>query len=241
MPNATCTVDGCDSDAKTRGWCMYHYQQQYRGRPLVERIKNINCQHCGDAFPQRHGRIYCGQRCRELAQYALLRDNPERWANYLDQLRSEYVKKTEQPGYVRPPSKPIAPCSAEACDRPSASRTLCKMHYRRWQRANGLCNSPSDAWSDKRKEQGFKRKALKRGATEAVSFSREAVFERDGWLCGICSAPVDKALAYPHPMSASLDHVQPLVHGGTHGPENAQCSHLRCNLSKGARVTSATA
>lgn len=61
------------------------------------------------------------------------------------------------------------------------------------------------------------------------------VFERDGWACGICGGAVDKFLAWPHPLSASLDHVLPLSRGGNHTHDNVQCSHLSCNSKKGNR------
>ena len=33
-------------------------------------------------------------------------------------------------------------------------------------------------------------------------------------VCGICGRPVDKSLRYPHPMSATVDHIIPVSHGG---------------------------
>ncbi|MEW2302565.1 HNH endonuclease [Streptomyces sp. NPDC006655] len=82
---------------------------------------------------------------------------------------------------------------------------------------------------------GYKKRAEKFGV-RYTAFPREWVFERDGWICGLCDKPVDRHLAYPAPMSASLDHVIPLSRGGHHEPENVQCSHLTCNVRKGARV-----
>jgi 5-methylcytosine-specific restriction endonuclease McrA len=58
------------------------------------------------------------------------------------------------------------------------------------------------------------------------------VFERDKWRCGICHRKVDKRLTYPHPRSASLDHIIPRSQGGPHLYINVQCSHLSCNLRK---------
>lgn len=60
------------------------------------------------------------------------------------------------------------------------------------------------------------------------------VFERDGWFCVICQTPVDRTVEWPHPDSASLDHVVPLSRGGEHAYRNTQCSHFRCNIAKGA-------
>ena len=66
-------------------------------------------------------------------------------------------------------------------------------------------------------------------------FDAFEIFERDNWQCGICGDQVDRHLAYPDPMSASLDHVVPLSLGGPHLRENTRCSHLQCNLRRGNR------
>jgi hypothetical protein len=58
-------------------------------------------------------------------------------------------------------------CSEQDCSRPMKGRGLCGMHYRRWERANGRANPPSDAWSPIRRAQWKKRHAIKRGAVEA--------------------------------------------------------------------------
>lgn len=71
---------------------------------------------------------------------------------------------------------------------------------------------------------------------EHEKVSRVDVFERDGWVCGVCREPVDPQAAYPDPMSASLDHVVPLSRGGSHTADNAQCAHLACNRRKGCSV-----
>ena len=38
-------------------------------------------------------------------------------------------------------------------------------------------------------------------------------------------------------MSASLDHVMPLIAGGQHTRHNTQIAHWICNVRKGARAT----
>lgn len=62
--------------------------------------------------------------------------------------------------------------------------------------------------------------------------SRRKVFERDHWRCYICAMRVDKRLRWPHPMSASLDHVVPMSRGGGHTYANCACTHLYCNQKK---------
>jgi 5-methylcytosine-specific restriction endonuclease McrA len=64
----------------------------------------------------------------------------------------------------------------------------------------------------------------------------EVVGERDGWLCGLCEAPVDVDARWPDPRSASIDHVVPVSVGGEHTYGNVQLAHLACNMSKGARL-----
>jgi hypothetical protein len=61
---------------------------------------------------------------------------------------------------------------------------------------------------------------------------RRLIFERDGWRCGLCRAVIDPALRWPHPGSASIDHIDP---SGAHEPANWQASHLACNVQAGAK------
>jgi 5-methylcytosine-specific restriction endonuclease McrA len=89
-------------------------------------------------------------------------------------------------------------------------------------------------WDEKRKANSQRRRA-QIYTTTVETIRPGEVFARDGWLCRICGQSVDAALAYPDPMSASLDHVIPLVGGGTHTLGNVACTHLRCNLQKGDR------
>jgi 5-methylcytosine-specific restriction endonuclease McrA len=72
---------------------------------------------------------------------------------------------------------------------------------------------------------------LKR-AEGSERFEPVEVFTRDGWVCGICGGGVDPDLAWPDPMSASVDHKVPLSKGGSHTLGNAQCAHLSCNIKK---------
>lgn len=65
---------------------------------------------------------------------------------------------------------------------------------------------------------------------------RQAVFERDKWICQICRRRVSKKIAWPHPMSAVIDHIVPLSagpeSGGVHALYNVQCAHQGCNSRK---------
>lgn len=85
----------------------------------------------------------------------------------------------------------------------------------------------------RRRASRAQRKAIERtGLEHGEPIDPQDIYQRDGWRCGICQQPVGRSYRYPHPRSASLDHIIPLADGGTHTRENVQCSHLRCNLSK---------
>lgn len=88
---------------------------------------------------------------------------------------------------------------------------------------------------DARRARKHRRRARVR-CLPSERFAPSEIFERDGWRCGVCLCSVDGALAYPNPMSASLDHVIPLSKGGAHTRDNTQCAHLQCNVAKGAKL-----
>lgn len=76
------------------------------------------------------------------------------------------------------------------------------------------------------------RRRARKQSVPFEDFTREEIFERDGWICGICREPVDRSLAFPDHLSASLDHIVPLSRGGPHTRANSQCSHWICNSRK---------
>ena len=118
--------------------------------------------------------------------------------------------------------------SCSECDDEVLASSLCYRHYRAAKRAEGI------SWADEGSK-GFKKRAERYGvAFEPIS--RIEIFERDGWICGICGEPVDRLLRSPNQMSPSLDHRLPMALGGAHLRANVQCSHLICNIRKGARV-----
>ena len=126
------------------------------------------------------------------------------------------------------------PCAEDGCSRPVRARGLCSMHYKREARADGrMADAP---WDERRRSNAERRRALKAGASIGARFTNAEVFDRDGWVCGLCAEPVSRNATYPDPLSASLDHVIPLSRGGSHSLDNVQLAHLACNVSKGARV-----
>lgn len=69
-------------------------------------------------------------------------------------------------------------------------------------------------------------------------YTRQAIFERDGWVCGICDQPINPGLVgQVHPDAPSIDHIVPLSRGGDDTPANVQASHFGCNAGKCDRVS----
>jgi HNH endonuclease len=69
---------------------------------------------------------------------------------------------------------------------------------------------------------------------------RQAIGERDGWVCGICqdpSRPVDQHRRWPDALAAVVDHIVPEKLGGINNLGNLQIAHNRCNGLKGQRLT----
>lgn len=117
-------------------------------------------------------------------------------------------------------------CSTEGCDYPVIARGLCGSHYSVEWRSENLDRSRANA---------KRRRAVKRGA-RVEDFASAEVFERDGWICGLCSAPIPRDAVWPDLLSPSVDHIVPLSRGGEHSMANVQASHLSCNSRKQASV-----
>lgn len=64
-------------------------------------------------------------------------------------------------------------------------------------------------------------------------YTTQEVFERDGWVCQICSTKVDEGLSRRDRWGATIDHIVPLSRGGFDIYENAQLAHRICNVKKG--------
>jgi 5-methylcytosine-specific restriction endonuclease McrA len=76
-----------------------------------------------------------------------------------------------------------------------------------------------------------KRRAMEREAFVAP-VNRQAIYQRDRWVCQLCRKPVARGKAVPHPKAPTIDHIVPLARGGTHEPANVQLAHYHCNTIK---------
>lgn len=121
--------------------------------------------------------------------------------------------------------------SCARCKKPLgwfSTKTLCEP----CRAANLLQRRQRDRKNPNRRAQNNHRKRARMYGVKYEPVKRSAVFERDQWKCGICRKHVDRKLTFPHPMSASLDHVVPMALGGEHTYLNTQLAHFICNSKK---------
>lgn len=109
--------------------------------------------------------------------------------------------------------------------------TLCSPRCaKRWKH---LRYEASEAGKAARARQNHVRRMRMRGSqAEVERFSPMEIFHRDGWRCGVCHRKVPRK-PFPHPLSATLDHLIPLSEGGPHTRANVRLAHLRCNTERG--------
>ena len=77
-------------------------------------------------------------------------------------------------------------------------------------------------------DRNARRRAEKHGV-KCADLSRDEIRARDEETCYLC-------LRFVSVHEMALDHVVPLIEGGSHTPENVRLVHRRCNSIKGARA-----
>ena len=62
-----------------------------------------------------------------------------------------------------------------------------------------------------------------------------AIIRKDRPPCHICGEPIDYDAHHLDPRSFTIDHVTPLVRGGTDTLDNLAAAHRACNRTKGTK------
>lgn len=105
-------------------------------------------------------------------------------------------------------------------------------HRKSWRRRHGTEMPPGTSWYEQDPDEVLKRpgrlRAERMRAAARGPVDREAIFERDGWVCWLCGGPVAHD-------EASLDHVVPVAAGGTHEESNLRLAHIMCNSRRQER------
>jgi hypothetical protein len=111
MTQRTCSVDGCEKQARARGWCAAHWKRwRTYGDPLMTKYGQPKppCSIGGCSNPA-YGKGWCSLHW-------------QRWRRHGDPLA---VTRTPPSGHLG------AVCSVEECDKPTKALGWCGMHYRR--------------------------------------------------------------------------------------------------------------
>lgn len=107
---------------------------------------------------------------------------------------------------------------ARICSDPECRRLKVNENNARWRSSTDKGRA-----CHKRHSHGHSRRRINR------------IGKRDGWVCHLCGKRVNKALGFPHPMSASVDHLIPRSLQGHDDDANLALAHFRCNVVKGNR------
>lgn len=214
-----CDVDGCLRPARTPNGkhCEAHYYRLRRRGTLavlLDRTIQEACQHCGASLPPMAERLcrsgrFCSLRCEARFRRGIPGRIP-----------------CDGCGQAFAPVDGKRTCSPD-CDRAKHARISRQGYARRWE--------SDPAFREVVRAAEYRRKARK-AAVPHEEFKAAEIYERDAWVCGLCSEAIDQAIRWPHRMSPTLDHIVPLSRGGPHVRSNAQAAHLACNCSKGDRL-----
>lgn len=141
----------------------------------------------------------------------------EAWNESCGQRRKAAIAR----GWVRPDREP--PATPRDAYRPDAECTKCGGAMSRAILTDPLCS---------------RCRGDQPGRNIRISpANRRAIYDRDGWVCQLCTEPVDPMAATNSRWDATLDHIVPSSLGGDDSPENLRLAHRRCNAVRGARVS----
>lgn len=207
---AECAIDGCTGLTQARGWCAMHYTRWCR---------------YGDPLHRFGYEVVGGKRvCPGCA---------------VDKPLSEY-----SPGSTGRCKRCNADIAAlRRIENPPARvegfpvECMCGEIFAGDKRRTRYCSAECfGKYKNKANWVHMNRRRARLRGVLVESFDRMEIFLRDGWICQICSAPVNRAAHFPDPNMASLDHIIPIARGGEHSRANAQTAHLGCNVRKGAKL-----
>lgn len=234
MSDSTCSVPNCNGETgrpgTARGMCSKHYNRWRRnGDPLVKTQRKI-IQLCEmpDCGKPHDARGLCAAHIANLRRHGTPTHvrkgsvvNGRKVCGDCNQdLPVEAFYTAGQ--FLQPRCKPCASVRAKAY-RDSRPAIVRKQYL-----ASAAKRAPQ------RRDAARKRRAAIR-AVRVEQVNSHVVFEQASWVCGICDTGIPRITLWPHPLSASLDHIIPLASGGEHSYANTQPAHLACNMSKGAR------
>jgi hypothetical protein len=262
----TCPRCGNQKKVGPRGPVPRFCSRQCQQADLLISLRELPCSRCGATFMQSHWRqVRCTPNCGSQAagprecESCGAEFTPKPHLHTQRRCRRDCGKPDPHP--CRYCSSLLSNPRQEQCGSTECERAYNAERARAWHRnytattgkrygTDRYREQAAEYHKRRREEQGHwrqlypevaaladaRRRMLIQQADQGERFAPADVYERDHWTCGLCRLPVDPGLAWPHPMSASVDHILPLSRGGSHTLANVQCAHLGCNSSKGDQV-----
>lgn len=239
MIQRTCKVPSCPYPPPkkvTRGMCQAHYQRWRKGQPLTGTamsVRRAECEHCGDVFQCTSPRqIYCSQYCKT-------------WAGRLPRGQRYVCPTCGAPKLIGGTGVAESPRRCMDCSEHGLGG------YKRGCRCAECVTAKADGmrtfFAVVRQEHGVSYATLWRrrfraehgywpsccGSQWIATADRLAIYERDSWVCQICSLPVDVGSGFNDNFAPSLDHIIPRSLGGSDDPVNLRTAHRVCNSIRG--------
>lgn len=256
-----CARCGAEKKVGKRGPVPVFCSGACRAGTAHDRRIDIECANCGKPASVRSGSRYCSARCRNASNHQAARMDG-RYDADLARRREETAQRRAAHARPCPYCEGLMlPPRRIHCGEPECKRANNAERARAWHRnytattgkryGTERYREQATEYNKRRREQqghwrklypeaaalaDARRRALKAQADQGERFAPKDVYDRDEWTCGLCRLPVDAGLPWPHPMSASVDHILPLSQGGSHTLANVQCAHLSCNSRKRDRI-----
>ena len=220
------------------------------------------CRQCGSQFvTARVGQKYCSHDCAHLADRNRLPVTCVQCGEVFEESAGRANARRFCSWTCWQESHAVPPCKCQHCGKEFKG----KQRTHAWQGKNKFCSrecawdgrwgegrprkggsaAAKRSWSQKARATTIRHRCKHFGCPCDVTCTREAVCERDGWVCQQCGIQchkgewrIDAVTRKTDPRNAEHDHIWPLsVRGGPGNVlENSQCLCRRCNGKKGNKI-----
>lgn len=206
----------------------------------------MTCHNCGAEFmgekrkprPGSHEHQYCTHECYSRHRRFAFRkvfSSRLHWRKCVD-CGNSFVSRNGRQACDGCRSRPHNPRFVAGCCHECGNQFIGKWHPA-WpcRYCSDECETKASRRNNRRNGSrgDLHRKRARRFGVAYEWVNRKKVFERDGYMCGICGERTDPDLEPCSPRYPTLDHVLPMALGGGHTYSNVQCACFECNWRKG--------